>query len=76
MLELLLSDLPLNTCAVITSVSCGITKDQRKLLGLGIVPGSKVIVHRHEPHFLVSVGNTLLGLDRELACCVVVKVTD
>lgn len=47
----------------------------RKLLALGIMPGSQVVVEQSFPSFIVRVGRARSALDRETVACIFVSPT-
>lgn len=46
---------------------------RRKLMALGITPGSSLIVEQRFPSYIVKVGYTRAALDRELAASIFVQ---
>ena len=52
------------------------TKDitvRRKLMAMGITPGSNLIVEQRFPSYIVKVGYTRAALDREMATSILVR---
>lgn len=47
----------------------------RKLIVMGLIPGNPIILEQRFPSFVVSVGNTRLALDREIARSIYVRLT-
>lgn len=47
-------------------------KIRRKLMALGIAPGSNLIVEQRFPSYIVKVGYTRTALDREIAASIFV----
>lgn len=46
---------------------------RRKLMALGITPGSHLTVEQRFPSYIVKVGHTRAALDRELAASIFVQ---
>ncbi|ELS05519.1 Fe2+ transport system protein A [Xenococcus sp. PCC 7305] len=46
---------------------------RRKLMALGITPGSNLTVEQRFPSYIVKVGHTRAALDRELAASIFVQ---
>lgn len=67
MKELSLLDLKRGQQAVIERVATADRQMLEKVAALGFYPGMVITVHMKHPQFVVSVGKTLVGMDRELA---------
>ena len=67
MAELRLSELHINSEAIITQLKQHTPYNLAKLLGLGLVPGALVKVHLVHPQIIVSIEQTLIGLDQAMA---------
>lgn len=76
MLELLLSDLPINTKAMIVSLRQDNNYHLSKLLGLGLLPGALIQIHQIYPQLIISTGQTLLSLDQEVASLIYVTPSE
>jgi ferrous iron transport protein A len=46
---------------------------RRKLMAMGITPGSSLIVEQRFPSYIVKVGYTRAALDREIAASIFVR---
>ena len=46
---------------------------RRKLMAMGITPGSNLIVEQRFPSYVVKVGHTRAALDREIAASIFVN---
>jgi ferrous iron transport protein A len=45
----------------------------RKLMALGIMPGSNLILEQRFPSYIIKVGHTRTALDREIAASIFVE---
>lgn len=72
--ELLLSSLSINSQAVITRIKQNETSELSKLIALGLFPGSLILVHQTYPQIIISIGNTLLGIDQNIADLIYVSL--
>ena len=64
--EVRLSDLGPGSTGVVSRLDFG-NKGLRKMLALGLLPGTRVEVRRRSPCWVLRAGNTDLALDREVA---------
>ncbi len=46
----------------------------KKLIAMGLIPGSSILLEQRFPAFVVSVGNTRLALDREIARSIYIRL--
>ncbi len=67
MTELLLLDANAQSEGVITRIDQGRPEQVSKLMALGLTPGRKIRIHQTQPQFIISIENTLLGFDAEMA---------
>lgn len=47
--------------------------DIHKLLSLGIIPGTQIVLHQNRPAFIVKAGETNIALDKEVAAKIYVR---
>lgn len=62
-----LSELKPGQGGLVVSLDSGDAGRLRKLLALGVVPGSQLAVQQRRPAYVVRVGRTQLALDAHLA---------
>lgn len=71
--EMLLTALPLGQTAEIVQICSPDETTGRKLLALGLLPGSRVRLLRRFPCYLIELGQAQLALDREMALAIRVR---
>ena len=71
-----LSDAAEGLEAIVTCLEEPGDLDGRKLAGLGMLPGVRLVLLQRRPVFVVRIGYTELALDRELAARVRVRAAD
>jgi len=67
---MLLSSASVGVTYLVASLDAASPHEQRKLMALGMVPGTELQVIQIRPAFVVALGYTQLALDRETAALV------
>ncbi|MBI2875525.1 MAG: metal-dependent transcriptional regulator [Candidatus Tectomicrobia bacterium] len=68
-----LSDLPLGEEGRIVFITPKQRTRLDRLSALGLIPGSMVRLHQRQPSYVISIGETEMALDREIACEIYVR---
>lgn len=71
--QVLLNSIPLNQEAYVTRLDFKNKTHLKKMIALGILPGTAVKVIQKYPSCVFKAGETQLSIDRELASCIYVK---